>query len=741
MGEVWQRRRHPARPQRRAQVPAGRVRLRPLPARPLRTGSQAARRALAPERRRPLRPRGGAAGRSRRCRSASSRWSSSPARISPCGCGAAPSRSRKRSRSRARSPRRSRKRTRRASSTATSSRRNVKVTPDGKVKVLDFGLAKAWSGDAASGSAPDLSQSPTLAHTGTAAGLILGTAAYMSPEQARGRAVDKRADVWAFGVVLFEMLTGRRLFIGETVSDTLAAVLRQEIDWSALPAGTPPAVRALLRRCLEREPKKRLRDIGEARIALESPLGSSAIASAVAADGTRTRGAWLAWSVAAAALAAAAYLGQRSRGAAQADPPLVQLDVQLAEELQVPVYLGARIALSPDGRRALLRGGRGHRVSALPAPARPGARDPDPQHRAGAPAVLLTRRKRDRLLHRERDPARVGRRRRIERGRERGRRRARRELGRGRDDRVRGLAAGCALPRAGERRHAGAPHQARCREGRALPPLALLRARHAQAALQRRGRRPQLRRVGDRALRRGQRSAHAARRDGRDAALRRGPAAVRSRRQALRGAARPRAEPPRERAGGGRRGRRLRPAQRDLPVRGRARRAAGLRPGRERQARGASRLERSRGAHHAVPGPAGLLPVAAPVARRAQRRAAGRPARPRGRVRRERGRRPSAAHDVRQPVRPVPRLEPRRTAHRLRVGGRQQLRALRQERRRLRRGTARSTRRRRDTWRSRRRGPPTARRCCSRRAERPRASTCWRSTSRAAGHARSSVRP
>jgi serine/threonine protein kinase len=132
---------------------------------------------------------------------------------------------------------------------------NVKVTPDGKVKVLDFGLAKAWGGDTASGSAPDLSQSPTLAHTGTAAGLILGTAGYMSPEQARGRAVDKRADVWAFGVVLFEMQSGTRLFEGETVSDTLAAVLRQEIDWSALPSSTPPRVRSLLHRCLERDPK------------------------------------------------------------------------------------------------------------------------------------------------------------------------------------------------------------------------------------------------------------------------------------------------------------------------------------------------------------------------------------------------------------------------------------------------------------------------------------------------------
>ena len=124
---------------------------------------------------------------------------------------------------------------------------NVKVGADGQVKVLDFGLAKAWAGDAAgvaSGSGA-LSQSPTLAHGGTEAGLLLGTAAYMAPEQARGKPVDKRADVWAFGAVLFEMLAGRKLFEGETITDVLAAVVRQEIDWTALPAahaaGDPPA--------------------------------------------------------------------------------------------------------------------------------------------------------------------------------------------------------------------------------------------------------------------------------------------------------------------------------------------------------------------------------------------------------------------------------------------------------------------------------------------------------------------
>jgi tRNA A-37 threonylcarbamoyl transferase component Bud32 len=152
---------------------------------------------------------------------------------------------------------------------------NVKVTPDGTVKVLDFGLAKAVVGDTAtSGATSTPTILPTVTSAGTAAGMILGTAAYMSPEQARGKAVDRRADIWAFGCVLFECLTGHRAFGGETASDTLARILEREPDLAALPGATPPRVRELLQRCLAKDPKLRLRDIGDARIALTEVLAA-----------------------------------------------------------------------------------------------------------------------------------------------------------------------------------------------------------------------------------------------------------------------------------------------------------------------------------------------------------------------------------------------------------------------------------------------------------------------------------
>ena len=152
---------------------------------------------------------------------------------------------------------------------------NIKVTPDGSVKVLDFGLAKAM--DVTSDSAISVAgtMSPTLSLAATHAGLILGTAAYMAPEQAKGKPVDRRADVWAFGLVLYEMLTGTRMFGGDSVAETLASVMKDQIALTNLPADTPASIRQLVKRCLERDPRRRLQSIGEARIILEDAIAGT----------------------------------------------------------------------------------------------------------------------------------------------------------------------------------------------------------------------------------------------------------------------------------------------------------------------------------------------------------------------------------------------------------------------------------------------------------------------------------
>jgi serine/threonine-protein kinase len=216
---------------------------------------------------------------------------------------------------------------------------NIKITPDGVLKVLDFGLAKAAADEpAASSASPTVS--PTLSLGMTQAGMILGTAAYMSPEQARGKTVDKRADIWAFGVVLYEMLTGEALFTGETVSDTLATVLTREPDFERVPA----RMRRLLRRCLEKDPRKRLRDIGDAWDLLDEPKEAR----------TGTRGRF--WPAAAAlfALAAAVAGGVAWRAMRTSPQPLLRFSDDLGLETG-----SVGIALSRDGTRVAFVGADG----------------------------------------------------------------------------------------------------------------------------------------------------------------------------------------------------------------------------------------------------------------------------------------------------------------------------------------------------------------------------------------------
>ena len=231
---------------------------------------------------------------------------------------------------------------------------NIKVRPDGTVKVLDFGLAKAME-PAGVAAVATVSQAPTIASPHpehgrgvTQMGMILGTAAYMAPEQASGKPVDKRADIWAFGVVLWEMLTGGRLFEGETVSHVMAAVLTKDPDLTVVPA----RARHLLARCLEKDPRKRLRDIGDALSLVHGPETSASGAEVGAAGVSRSRrwlgaGGWAVAGVLVAALAVAAWL--RPPPFVDADPPMVRFQIERSTD----IYSASTVAfaVSPDGLR------------------------------------------------------------------------------------------------------------------------------------------------------------------------------------------------------------------------------------------------------------------------------------------------------------------------------------------------------------------------------------------------------
>ncbi len=218
---------------------------------------------------------------------------------------------------------------------------NVMVSEGDKVKILDFGLAKALSDDSRS---VDSSQSPTLTDAMTQPGVILGTAAYMSPEQAKGKSVDKRADIWAFGCILYECLTGKRAFEGETVTETLAAILKSEPDWNLLPRNTPATIRTLLNRCLNRDSRDRQRDIGESRIVIAEYLANPAAQPTPAVTPVHSRNYWMAAAILLFLMMAGllfAYLNRK-----EPERELAQFSISLPEK----TILNTTVSISPDGR-------------------------------------------------------------------------------------------------------------------------------------------------------------------------------------------------------------------------------------------------------------------------------------------------------------------------------------------------------------------------------------------------------
>ena len=228
---------------------------------------------------------------------------------------------------------------------------NVMVSEDGRVKILDFGLARAYAGEQTA--EEEISLSPTITAAMTQAGTILGTAAYMSPEQARGKPVDRRADIWSFGIILFEMLTGRALFHGETISDTLAAILKTDPDLESLPEDTPVALRWLIERCLRKQPTERLRDIGEARVLLESDLDqhlSSSLIGVPAVAFKPSRRPVLAAVLLTAVLAlAGGWFFRQMLTPAAPEPAVLHASLLPPPDQAFYPRNGAHFALSPDG--------------------------------------------------------------------------------------------------------------------------------------------------------------------------------------------------------------------------------------------------------------------------------------------------------------------------------------------------------------------------------------------------------
>ena len=243
---------------------------------------------------------------------------------------------------------------------------NIKVREDGTVKVLDFGLAKAFQPHA---NDPSLSQSPTISLTAAATqmGMVIGTAAYMAPEQAKGKVVDKRADVWAFGAVLYEMLTGQRPFVGEDVSDTLATVLKTDPEWTALPAGTPARLRQLMQTCLQKNPKQRVHDVADVRLAMEGAFETvSSEPGGTPSVLVLGRPAWqrmLPW---AAGLVFAALAGVAAWNLKPADPGQVVRSVDTLPEGSTFRGTSRRmVSVSPNGRQVVYTSTGGLHIRAM----------------------------------------------------------------------------------------------------------------------------------------------------------------------------------------------------------------------------------------------------------------------------------------------------------------------------------------------------------------------------------------